>query len=220
MSHDKLKPLVGAVILSGTLAIAGIEAGQPVLTAVFKPLATTLLLFIVGWPTHQYAWFVVAGILLSLVGDVALLGDGALQFKIGLGAFLLAHVAYIVGSARIGVFSRRVLVVAIIAIAATVLLLTKLWAGAANMRVPILLYGAALTGMVVGSWSTLGSSLVWARFAAGGSVLFYVSDASLALNRFHAPIPHEAFLSLGVYWLGQIGISLAARGGLGERATA
>ena len=41
--------------------------------------------------------------------------------------------------------------------------------------------------------------------------LFYASDSSLALNRFRRPIPHAPFLTLGLYWLGQIGIALAAR---------
>ena len=53
------------------------------------------------------------------------------------------------------------------------------------------------------------------RVPAGGAVLFYVSDASLALNKFRRPFPHAAWLTLGVYWLGQIGIALAARGALG-----
>ena len=49
-----------------------------------------------------------------------------------------------------------------------------------------------------------------APLAAVGAVLFYVSDASLALNRFRQPIPHGALLAMGVYWLGQLGIAIAA----------
>ena len=49
-----------------------------------------------------------------------------------------------------------------------------------------------------------------APLAAVGAVLFYISDASLALNRFRQPIPHSALLAMGVYWLGQLGIAIAA----------
>jgi hypothetical protein len=66
--------------------------------------------------------------------------------------------------------------------------------------------------MVVSAWATIGSHLAWAPFAAGGALLFYISDSSLALDRFHKKIPHVAYLALGVYWLGQIGIAIAARG--------
>ena len=48
-------------------------------------------------------------------------------------------------------------------------------------------------------------------YAAAGSLLFYASDTSLALNRFRRGIPHAPFLTLGLYWLGQIGIAIAAR---------
>jgi hypothetical protein len=66
--------------------------------------------------------------------------------------------------------------------------------------------------MVVSAWATIGSHLAWAPFAAVGALLFYISDSSLALDRFYKKIPHVAYLALGVYWLGQIGIAIAARG--------
>jgi uncharacterized membrane protein YhhN len=43
-----------------------------------------------------------------------------------------------------------------------------------------------------------------------GAVLFYISDSTLALNRFRRPIPHIAFFAIGIYWLGQLGIAIAA----------
>ena len=50
MTDGWLIGAVAAVIVSGALAIAGIERGVPLLTRIFKPLATILLLAIVGWP--------------------------------------------------------------------------------------------------------------------------------------------------------------------------
>ena len=49
-------------------------------------------------------------------------------------------------------------------------------------------------------------------FAALGATLFYIGDAGLALETFHRPIKNAPLLTLGAYWLGQLGIALAARG--------
>ena len=58
------------------------------LHALSKPLATALLLAIVGRPETRLAWWVDAGIGLSIVGDVALLGSGSGAFLVGLGGVL------------------------------------------------------------------------------------------------------------------------------------
>jgi len=42
-------------------------------------------------------------------------------------------------------------------------------------------------------------------------VLFYISDATLAWDKFRRPIKHATIVTMGVYWVGQIGIVLAAR---------
>jgi alkenylglycerophosphocholine/alkenylglycerophosphoethanolamine hydrolase len=212
MSNGMLIAAVIAVIASGALAIAGIERNVPLLTVVFKPLATLLLLAVVGWPATSFARLVWVGILLSLVGDIALLSNSDQAFAVGLGAFLAAHVTYIVANLGVATWSPRVVVVAVVVVGASVVLLRFARPQIAVLRVATIVYGAAISTMVVTAWAMLGGPLDWAAFGAAGAVLFYVSDSSLALNRFYRPIPHVAYLALGVYWLGQIGIALAARG--------
>jgi hypothetical protein len=67
--------------------------------------------------------------------------------------------------------------------------------------------------MMVSAWATNGGALgaTDARLASAGATLLYLSDSSLALDRFARPIPHAAILTMGVYWLGQLAIALAAR---------
>jgi alkenylglycerophosphocholine hydrolase len=202
---------VVAVLVSAALAVFGAERNKRVLLAIFKPLTTILLFTAVGWPETAFARWVSLGIALSVVGDVALLWSGNRAFIIGLAAFLLAHVAYVVAFVGVAVWSPHVAVVAVVMLAATTILLRAIWAGAAGMHVPVVLYGAVITSMVVSSSATLGGPLAGAIAAAIGAPLFYVSDSSLALNRFRRPIPHAALLTLGVYWLGQLGIALSAR---------
>ena len=178
-----------------------------------KPLTTALLFLIVGWPTTRLASWIDAGIALSVVGDIALLGSGKGAFLVGLTAFLLAHLAYVVGFAGVAVWSPHVALVAVVTGSATALVLRAIWAGTADLRAPTIAYGVVISAMVIAASATVGGPLAAAPLAAGGAAFFYASDVSLALNRFRRPIPHAPFLTLGLYWIGQIGIALAARGG-------
>jgi uncharacterized membrane protein YhhN len=202
-----------AVLVVGALAVLSAERELKWLHIPTKPLTTALLAFIVGWPRTRLAVWVDVGIALSVVGDIALLGAGKGSFLAGLGAFLLAHLAYGAAFAGVAVWSPGVAVVALVMIVTTTLVLRAIREGTVGLRGPTIAYGVVISAMVIAAWATLGGPLTTAPLAAGGAVLFYASDASLALNRFRRPIPHAAFLTLGLYWIGQIGIALAARGG-------
>ena len=134
----------------------------------------------------------------------------AIPFMVGLAAFLLAHVAYVIAFLGVAVWSPHVAIVAVVVLASSLVLLRLIWKGSAGLHPAVIAYAAVITTMVVSASATVGGPLPLAPFAAVGSVLFYVSDSSLALNRFRRPIPHVAFLALGVYWLGQLGIAIAA----------
>jgi uncharacterized membrane protein YhhN len=202
---------VASVLIAGALAIAGTELAWPRLTWIAKPLATALLLAIVGPPRTPVAAWVDVGIALSIAGDVALLGAGHAAFMVGLAAFLLAHLAYVVAFAHVAVWSPHVAVVGAATTAATLLMLRAIWAGAAGLRAPTVAYGLVITAMVTMASATVGGALEHGRLAAVGAALFYCSDASLALNKFRRPLPLAALSTMGIYWIGQIGIALAAR---------
>jgi uncharacterized membrane protein YhhN len=196
--------------VSSTLAILGMEKRVRWLEVAFKPLTTVLLLAVVGRPTTNFAWLITAGIALSLVGDVALLWDSNGAFTVGLAAFLLAHVAYVIGFLGAAVWSPHVVVVAVVVTISSIILLRATWKGAAGMHAPTIAYALVISTMVVSAWAMVGGPLAAAPLAAVGAVLFYFSDASLAINRFTRPVPHVPILSSGVYWLGQLGIAIAA----------
>ena len=96
MTSNRLLPwLTGLSAAAAILAFSG--ALPSALAFVFKPL-TTLLIIAFAWPRGatvpgQRRW-VRLGLILSLVGDVALLWPKE-GFLPGLVAFLLAHLAYI-----------------------------------------------------------------------------------------------------------------------------
>jgi uncharacterized membrane protein YhhN len=206
-----------AFVVSGTLAIGGEELGRPALRTIFKPITTALLLAVIGWPETTLARAVAIGVLFSLAGDIMLISRAQAAFLLGLAAFLLAHLAYIIGFVCSGaaVWSAAVVVApALVTAAATLLLLRALWTGAAGMRGPVVAYGVVITAMVTSAFATLAGPSALAWLAAVGSVLFYASDALLALNRFRRPIAHAPLLTVGLYWAGQLGIALFARGHL------
>jgi uncharacterized membrane protein YhhN len=203
---------LAALWLTGMLAILGAEKKVRWLEVVFKPLATMLCFLVVGVPETAFARWITAGIALSVVGDVALLGNGDRAFVVGLTAFLLAHVAYVIGFLGFAVWSPHVAVVAVVMLISSGLLVRAVWKGSAGMHGPVIAYAVVISVMVVAASATIGGPLAMAPAAAIGALLFYTSDSTLALNRFSRPIPHIPLWSMGVYWLGQLGIAIAASG--------
>ena len=96
--------LNGLIVASALLAIAAAPwaLNQSALAFVFKPL-TTALIIVRAWPRGADApaarGALRLGLLLSLLGDIALLWPQQ-GFLPGLIAFLLAHIAYIVAFTR------------------------------------------------------------------------------------------------------------------------
>jgi len=200
-----------AIIAVGALGILSAERRIGWLHVLTKPLATALLFAVVGWPQTRLAGWIDAGIALSVVGDVALLDHSDRAFIVVLGAFLLAHLAYVIGFAGVAGWAPWLALVVLLNGAVTVAVLRAIWPRTAGMHGPVIAYGLAITAMVTAAFGALAGGLPQGGFAALGAVLFYCSDSSLALNRFRRPIPHAPFLTLGLYWLGQIGIAIAAR---------
>jgi alkenylglycerophosphocholine hydrolase len=205
--------VVAAFAASGVLALVGLDTGRVELACVFKPLTTALLFLVIGRPDTAFKRFIAGGLLFSLLGDVALLWGGPLAFKVGMAAFLCAHVAYTLGFLRVAALSWRPVVAGVLAISTSIFVVHAAYPGAGGLRLPLIVYATALTTMVVSASATTGGHLLLARYAAIGAVLFYVGDASLAVDQFVVRIPHAALLTSGVYWLGQLGIATSARGG-------
>ena len=206
-------PLALAAAASATLAIlsAPWAFGQPWINWVFKPL-TTLLIIAYAWPRGRkqpaLRRWVLAGLWLSLCGDVALMWPER-GFLIGLLSFLLAHLAYLRAFTRDGVrFAARPLPFVFYGVLAA-LILWQLWPGVpAGLRWPVLAYVACLASMAAQA-AVLGlQSRGTPRQSAGGvlalgGALFLCSDALLASNRFAAPLPMSSLWILASYWLAQ-----------------
>lgn len=156
---------------------------------------------------HGQGWIPVA-LALSWLGDVLLLFETqhASFFILGLGAFLLAHVAYC--TFLLGVWRRegiRLHFPFLLAVAVYYAgLLILLWPGLGNMKVPVAIYGAVISTMLL---LALHARLMRGRRAGAdllmGALLFIVSDSLLAINRFYAPFAFAGIAVMLTYGIAQ-----------------
>lgn len=146
-------------------------------------------------------WLLVA-LVLGLVGDVFLLGSSDTRFRLGLGAFLVGHLAYLVCFALLGLphpgWSWLGLVVLAGCVVATraVVPATHRHSGLA-LSVPVGVYTCVIGAMLVLAWFT-GIVLV-----ALGATVFAASDTTLALNRFVRPRAWAPLAVMVTYHVGQ-----------------
>jgi uncharacterized membrane protein YhhN len=177
-----------------------------------KPLLMPLLLawFVRATPGGWWRATIGTGLLLSFLGDVALMGRRDPWFLVGLAAFLAAQVAYAVGFSRDlrrSVVRRRPLLVLPYA-AIVVALVAWLAPDLGELLVPVTVYAVAIGVMAV---LATGVSPV----VAVGALLFVVSDALLAATTVagRLDLPMSGVWVMGTYLAGQalIAIGVAAR---------
>jgi len=211
-----LVPLLAAVVL---LLIRAEMLKKRRQVYALKPLATLIViaaaLLAFGEPTQNltYGIGVLVGLCLSFGGDVALMfQENRKAFLLGLGLFLLAHVAYTVVFASLGRLSAWDVVSAAVLLAVGVGFYRLIAPNLGKMRVPVIAYMVVISVMVNRALSTLaspifGSSQAW--MVAIGAVLFYISDVILAAARFWRLWRYHR-ISLVFYYGGQMLIALAA----------
>lgn len=166
-----------------------------------------------GWEGAAF-WFGV-GLVFSLIGDVLLMISLDRFFIRGLIAFLLAHVAYIIGfnSPLPPISAWSVILAVLVGWGGARVLRRILTAihekGQGRMRLPIAVYGIVISLMLLSSMLKL-NDLSWnagaALLVSIGAFLFYISDVILAWNKFVAPIQHGRIYNIVTYHLGQIGL--------------
>jgi uncharacterized membrane protein YhhN len=213
----RLLPVLGAVAALLAIASAPWALDRPWLNFAFKPIAT---LCVIAWAALGRSddglvkrWIVI-GLVFSLAGDVALLWP-VQGFLVGLVAFLLGHLSYLVGlTRRVKFLASPPAFGAWAIVAASVL--ASLWHGVPpELRAPVLVYVTALAAMAAQA------SSVWLarraqpdaarwRTVAIGAALFVLSDAILATDKFVGGIPMPTLFNLSTYWLGQWFIARAA----------
>lgn len=197
------------MVLSGVTALIdwwAVARNRRTVELAAKPLTMALLVGVaasVGDPAADVRTWLVIGATLGLLGDVALLGDGEVAFMAGLGSFAVGHLSYGVSALLVGFdWAWAIPGVAFLAVLLGFRFIGETLPGAKRHGGPVLagavvFYAVVISVMVVTAWAT-GEVL-----AAGGAVLFSISDWLLGYQRFVAPIKYGRLGVIVPYHLGQ-----------------
>lgn len=196
-------------LVVGILHLAGQLAHLDWLTTGTKPFIVLSLAVALVWSVRgrisRTVVVALTALLLAWIGDLALIPEGGGWFLVGLGFFLLAHVAYIVlflrflGRGRLR-WSAAAYVLWYIAL---VIVLAPHLGG---MMAPVVVYGAVIATMAITATRCTPAVTI-------GATLFLLSDSLLALNRFlpDAGIRESGFLIMLSYIAAQGLIILGVR---------
>lgn len=155
-----------------------------------KPLAAAGFLWTAlhyGATATPYGQWILAGLVLSAIGDVLLIPKGAKAFFLaGLVSFLLGHLAYTGAFALRGLEIRSAAAAAAPVAGASMVALRYLWPHvqrkAPALQYPVLVYVAIISTMVVCAAGTVGKAGNLAILI--GAAMFYASDLAVARQRF------------------------------------
>lgn len=191
--------------LVGTLLLAE-RAGRPLLAGLFKTAASgcfIALALAVGALSTRYGGIVLAALVLSALGDVALTSERAAAFMAGLGLFLLAHVAFSVAFV-LAPLSIGVLGAAAAGMAGVGLLsLRWLWPHlGASFKAPVVAYVLAIMLMCTLAIAFAAATGRWRP--AVGALLFAASDLAVARQAFVQRTFLNKAWGLPAYYLAQL----------------
>lgn len=195
-------PLVAFAVfaIADWIAVARSDTQLEYLT---KPAALAALLLYAAMGSEPSPWLIMA-LAFSLLGDVYLMLPVDL-FAAGLGAFLLAHVAYIIDF-DVPLASRLIWLIVALAISVPFALRIYRSVPLGSLRTAVAAYMFVLALMVGSALATGGST------AVVGALLFLISDTVLGWNRFVQPFPWARVVIIVTYHLGQLGLAHALRG--------
>lgn len=205
------------LVLAELLKAKGLRVGAKV-TASAAFVAIGLLNLPIEGPFVAYGRWIAIGLILGAIGDAALLGKSSKAFLAGLGAFLLGHLAYVVAIACVvspGRWLGGAGELASAPVLAGGIALALLWPKLGSMRGPVIGYVIAIVVMVIAAmaaWNTEALPAPQRTRLVAGAVLFFVSDLSVARDKFVAQSFVNKLWGLPAYFAGQLLIAWSLAG--------
>ncbi|SEQ34193.1 Uncharacterized membrane protein YhhN [Solimonas aquatica] len=194
--------LPAAIAVSALAAIiADWREQRPPLFKLLKPLTTLLIIALcASAPDSAYRNLLLAGLALSLIGDVALMYESDRAFVTGLSSFLLAHLLFVYAFIHELPLAMPAYGWAVVAYALVfaALLLPR---APAPLRIPVLVYGLVLCAMGLAAllrWQSVGNDN--SAYALAGALLFLLSDSALGVRKFFGFYRGAQGLILSTYW--------------------
>ena len=204
------------IILTLYLGVLGHLAGSALdlraLQIVTKPVASAAF---IAFALHSNCLGTPAGVVylaalvMSFLGDVFLISRSLTMFRAGLISFLLGHVLFILAFMITGIDKQQTLV-GLIGMVPVSLLISKwiLPQTPKNMKAKVLAYIIVITLMVAFSFGT-GN-----MFVTKAAVLFYISDITVARDRFVQKSILNTILGSPMYFTAQLMFAAASGGAI------
>jgi alkenylglycerophosphocholine/alkenylglycerophosphoethanolamine hydrolase len=189
-----------AVAALAAIAVAE-RSPRPPIFLLLKPLTTVLIIALaLQAPDSTYRSWIVAGLVLSLCGDVFLMFEGTAAFVGGLSSFLIAHVlfmwAFIADLPSLPV-PWWTAAFAVYGLTFAFVLMPR----AGTLKIPVLVYGLALIGMgITASTRYVALDTQASLLAVIGAGLFLISDSALGVRKFVGGYRGAQALILSTYW--------------------
>ncbi|MBI5895931.1 MAG: lysoplasmalogenase [Desulfobacterales bacterium] len=180
-----------------------------------KPLLSALFVFTAwhaAWPVPGLARWVMAGLILSWIGDVFLVFYARPLFMAGLLAFLSGHVCYAIGFLGHGSLPPWALVGVALVAAVSVKIFFWLRPHLGPMTGPVIAYITVITAMVTGALALFAMPHypALARWLVlSGALCFYASDVLVARDRFVAKGFDNHLYGLPLYYAAQFFFAFA-----------
>lgn len=178
-----------------------------------KPLATVLVIVVAvlagaeGDETSTVVVLTVVALVFCLVGDVALMPQVD-RFIVGLGAFLVGHLVFVVALAASGLEQPLLALAAAALIGPCIGLVARHIVSSARAHEPTLVgpviaYLTVISGMALVAWATGNTAAII------GATLFLVSDSILGWRKFVAEARWMAVAIMVTYHGALLGLALA-----------
>jgi uncharacterized membrane protein YhhN len=205
-------------LISGLVFIYGLYIDSTTLRLLTKGLPVIAFIFwLSAAPAGTYRRWISLGLLFGLGGDILLdIPEEHLanQFVFGLGSFLIGHLAYMRAyTSDTRRFAPLGLLFAAICGGSMLAVLNSSPEGLGPLFAPVALYALVISCMLWRAIARIGVAGIprdSALLAAGGALLFVISDAMIGINRFVQPFDAAPYAIIITYWLGQFGIAASA----------
>ncbi len=200
-------PAVACLVLTAVLVVGEYLKNTPVRVVAKTGAAWAFIVYALTlgvWEASPHGRWVILGLILSMVGDLALLRREKVYFLGGLVAFLLAHVAYVVAFLSLGVHWLGVLFAAIAVSGFAWRVWQWLKDDVGGLGPAVMAYVAVISAMVAcaaGS-AVYGGAGRWGLLLA--AIVFFLSDLCVARDRFVAPGWDNRAIGLPLYFVAQL----------------
>jgi len=185
-------------LIASLIFISSIYIENSVLSGISKPIPILILILQIKWDSF-YNKMIILGLVLSLIGDILLLKSIDI-FIMGLVAFLIAHLFYIIGF--MSRTNKLVILTCIPFYLYGIIIFIFLHQSLGELAIPVAVYMFVITTMLWRSFIQRNTTTI-SIWAFWGALLFTLSDSIIAISKFYKPFYLAAVFIMLAYYGGQ-----------------